>query len=165
MTRRILFALATVLLPLSAAKAQQANTSAESPKAGPQEMQVAVPKSRIELYTGLRVDGDTDWMIGAEYLYRQPAWKSLGISGFMELMFASDMIFMFGATGQYYITPLLNVETGPGYAIDGGGDFLWRLGAEYEVKMTKFSLVPKFYMDFVFGDTIFGFAVAFGLPR
>ena len=81
MTRRLLFALATVLLPLSAAKAQQANTSAEAAKAAPQEIQVAVPKSRIELYTGLRVDGDTDWMIGAEYLYRQPAWKNSASPG------------------------------------------------------------------------------------
>jgi hypothetical protein len=165
MTRRLLFALAAVLLPLSAAKAQQANTTTEAAKAGPQEMQVAVPRSRIELYTGLRVNGDTDWMIGAQFLRRQPGWKQFGAAGFMELLFASDMTFMFGLLAQYYITPLLLVETGPGWAIDGGGDFLWRLGAEYELKMTKFSLSPKFYMDFVYGTTIFGFGVGFGLPR
>jgi hypothetical protein len=165
MTRQLLVVLATTLLPLSAANAQQGTTTTDAAKAAPQEIQTAVPKGRIGLYTGLRANGDTDWMVGAEYLYRKPEWKQFGAAGFLELVFSGDMIFMFGALAQYYVTPLLVVETGPGYAINGGSDFLWRLGAEYELKMTRFSLSPKFYMDFVYGETIFGFGASFGLPR
>jgi hypothetical protein len=151
---------------MAAANAQQANASTAGPaRAASQELQVAVPTSRIELYTGLRVNGDTDWMLGAEYLHRRPEWKKFGAAAFLELVFASDLIFMFGATAQYFVTPQLVVETGPGFAVDGGSDFLWRLGAEYELKMTSLSLVPKFYMDFVYGTTIYGFGVAIGLPR
>lgn len=163
MTRRHYLAVfAAALLPMAAGNAQQ-NTATELGKAA-QEMQVPVPTSRIEFYGAFRVDGGTDFAIGAEYLHRRPEWKKFGAAAFVEMVFASDLIFMFGATAQYFVTPQLIVETGPGFAVDGGSDFLWRLGAEYELK-TKVSLTPKFYMDFVYGETIFGFGLAIGLPR
>jgi len=161
MIRRLFFAAA--LVPFAAGWSQQA-TTADSLKTA-QEIQVPVPQSRIDLYAGLRSNGGTDFMIGFEYSHRRPEWKNFGAAGFVEIVFASQTEFLFGALAQFIPTPKLILETGPGFAVDGGSDFFWRVGAEYHLQTARLVLIPKAYFDFIHGTTVFGYGLAIGARR
>ena len=158
------FVLAAALLPWGAAAAQQAGGTADSTSTA-QEVQVPVPTSRIDLYAGLRSNGGTDFMMGFKYTRRQPEWKQFGAAGFVEVVFSDDIAFLFGALGQFYPMPNLILETGPGFAVNGGSDFFWRVGGEYQLKTANLVLIPKAYFDFIHGTTVFGYGLAIGLNR
>jgi hypothetical protein len=160
MIRRLFFAAA--LVPFAAGWSQQA--TADSMKTA-QEIQVPVPQSRIDLYAGLRSNGGTDFMIGFEYSHRRPEWKNFGAAGFVEIVFASQTEFLFGALAQFIPTPKLVLETGPGFAVDGGSDFFWRVGGEYHLQTARLVLIPKAYFDFIHGTTVFGYGLAIGARR
>ena len=59
----------------------------------------------------------------------------------------------------------LLLETGPGVAIDGGSDFFWRVSGEYELRIRRLFVIPKFYLDFVRGTTVVGYGLAIGRGR
>ena len=156
--------LVAALLPWGAGWAQQAGGAADSAKA-PQEVQTPVPTSRVEIYAGLRSNGGTDFMMGFKYTHRRPEWKQFGAAGFVEVVFSDDVGFLFGALGQFYPTPKLLLETGPGFAVNGGSDFFWRVGGEYTLQTARLVIIPKAYFDFIHGTTVFGYGLAIGARR
>ena len=158
------FVLAAALLPWSAAAAQQAGGTSDSTKAA-QEIQVPVPTSRIDIYAGLRSNGGTDFMMGFKYSHRRPEWKQFGGAGFVEVVFSDDIAFLFGALAQFYPTPKLILETGPGFAVNGGSDFFWRIGGEYHLQTSRLVFIPQAYFDFIHGTTVFGYGIAIGARR
>lgn len=158
MIRRLL--VATALIPWMAAGAQQA--SATDSASAAQEIQVPVPQSRIDLYAGLRSNGGTDFMMGFKYSHRRPEWKNFGAAGFVEVVFANQTEFLFGALAQFIPVPRLILETGPGFAVDGGSEFFWRIAGEYELQTRKLAIIPKAYFDFINGTTVFGYGLAIG---
>jgi hypothetical protein len=162
MIRRLL--LAATMVPFVASWAQQ-GAAATEPTATAQELQVPVPTSRIDLYAGLRSNGGTDFMMGFKYSHRRPEWKNFGAGGFVEVVFASQTEFLFGALAQFYPTKNLILETGPGFAVDGGSDFFWRVGGEYQLQTARLVLIPKAYFDFIHGTTVFGYGLAIGARR
>ncbi len=161
MIRRLLFA--TALVPCVAGWAQQ-GAPADSMSTA-QQIQTPVPTSRIDLYAGLRSNGGTDFMMGFKYSHRRPEWKNLGAAGFVEIVFANNTEFLFGALAQFIPSPKLILETGPGFAIDGGSDFFWRIGGEYLLQTARLVLIPKAYFDFIHGTTVFGYGLAIGARR
>ena len=54
------------------------------------------------------------------------------------------------------------LEAGPGFAINDGTEFLFRVGAGYEIERARLTITPKVYFDFIGGDTSIGFVVALG---
>ena len=160
MTRMLLFA---VLIPWVGSEAQQA-ASATPPTAAQQEPQVAAPKNSVDFYAGLRSNGGTDFMTGVEFSRRQPDWKAFGGAAFLEVVWADDTAILLGAMLQFIPFRRLMLETGPGVVFNGGSDFFWRVGGEYELSGRRLSLIPKLYLDFVHGTTVFGYgiAIAFG---
>ena len=162
MIRRLV--LSAALFPLSAGLAQQSGSATDSANA-PQEIQVPVPTSRVDLYAGLRSNGGTDFMMGFKYTHRRPDWKNFGAAGFVEVVFSEDIAFLFGALGQVYLMPNLILETGPGFAVNGGSDFFWRVGGEYQLQTQNLVLIPKAYFDFIHGTTVFGYGLAIGFKR
>ena len=85
------------------------------------------------VYLGLTVDHDAFFTLGAEYSRRQPEWKAWGGTAFLELIFASDVEFLIGATVNYYLQNLV-FETGPGLLLSHGTEFFWRIGAGYQIQ-------------------------------
>ena len=113
------------------------------------------------VYLGLTVDHDAFFTLGAEYSRRQPEWKAWGGTAFLELIFASDVEFLIGATVNYYLQNLV-FETGPGLLLSHGTEFFWRIGAGYQIQAATLTYTPKAYIDFIAGTTLFGFGVAIG---
>jgi hypothetical protein len=107
-------------------------------------------------------DGGTDFMMGVKYSHRLPNTRTFAGAGFAEVAFASQTEFLLGALFQYMPVNRLLLETGPGLALDGGSDFLWRVSGEYELKIRRLSVIPKLYLDFVHGTTVVGYGVAIG---
>src|SRR5262245_63524593 len=104
-------------------------------------------------------------MLGFKYSHRRPEWKNLGGAGFVEVVFSDDTEFLFGAEAQWFPVPNLILETGPGFAVDGGSDFFWRVGGEYQLKTKNLVLIPMAYFDFIHGTTVFGYGLAIGTRR
>lgn len=161
MIRILLFA--AVVLPWKLALAQQ-GTALDTTNA-PQEVQAPVPVSRIDIYAGLRSNGGTNFMMGFKYSHRKPEWKQFGAAGFVEVVFSSPTEFLFGALAQLFPVPNLTLETGPGFAVDGGSDFFWRVGGEYRLQTRSLVLIPQAYFDFIHGTTVFGYGLAIGVKR
>ena len=158
MIRRLL--LATSLLPWGAGWAQQPDTAAKASTA--QEPQWSIPERRLDLYAGLRSNGGTNVMVGAKFSRRLPSTRNLAGAGFFEVAFADPTEYLVGALFQYMPVNRLLLETGPGLALDGGSDFLWRVSGEYELRARRLYLIPKFYLDFVNGTTVVGYGIAIG---
>ena len=158
MIRRLL--LATSLLPWGAAWAQQPDTAATAATA--QEPEWSMPRSRFDLYAGLRSNGGTNVMMGAKYSRRLPTTRAFAGAGFFEVAFADPTEYLVGALLQYMPVNRLILETGPGLALDGGSDFLWRVSGEYQLQIRRLALTPKVYLDFVDGTTVLGYGIAIG---
>ena len=156
--------LVATLLPWGAGWAQQPGGPADSTKAA-QQGPATVPPSHVEIYAGLRSNGGTNFMMGVKYTHRRPEWKQFGAAGFIEVVFADDVGFLFGALGQFYPTPKLLLETGPGLAVNGGSDFFWRMGAQYTLEAGRLVLIPQAYLDFIHGTTVVGYGIAIGSRR
>jgi hypothetical protein len=160
MIRRLLL-VTPLILPWGAGWAQQPSTP--PPASAPQEPQWSIPERRFDLYAGLRSgDGGTDFMMGVKYSHRLPNTRTFAGAGFAEVAFASQTEFLLGALFQYMPVNRLLLETGPGLALDGGSDFLWRVSGEYELKIRRLSVIPKLYLDFVHSTTVVGYGVAIG---
>jgi hypothetical protein len=159
MIRRLL--LAASLLPWMAVWAQDTTTVAPTTTAP--QTQASGKRNSLDLYAGLRTNGGTDFMMGAKFTQTRAEWKNLGFSGFLEVVFANDTEFLLGALAAWTPTPRLLLETGPGFAFDGGSDFFWRIAGEYEMQIgRRLRLVPKGYVDFIHGTTVFGYGLAIG---
>ena len=158
---RSLLCAAIIVVPFAEGSAQQPDSV--PPASAPQQVEVAVPQSSLEFYAGARSNGGTDFMSGMQYSRRMTG-KPYGGAGFLEIVWSDPTQWLLGALFQFTPTPRLMIETGPGLAINGGTDFLWRIGAEYDLKGRRLSLIPKAFFDFVHGTTVFGYgvAVAFG---
>jgi len=158
MIRRLL--LAATLLPWGALWAQQPDTTAHASTA--QEPTWEIPRRRLDLYVGLRSNGGTDVMVGAKFSRRLPSTRNMAAAGFFEVAFSDPTEYLLG--GLFQIMPVnhLLLETGPGVAIDGGSDFFWRVSGEYELKIRKLFVIPKFYLDFVHSTTVVGYGIAVG---
>ena len=158
MIRRLLIAMS--LLPWGTAWAQQPDTAAKTTTT--QEPEWSIPPRRIDLYAGLRSNGGTSFLMGVKYSRRLPSTTNFAGAGFFEVAFASPTESLLGGLVQYMPLNRLLLETGPGWAIDGGSDFFWRVSGEYELKIRRLSLIPKFYVDFVQSTTVFGYGLAIG---
>ena len=158
MIRRLL--LATSLLPCGAGWAQQPDTAA--PAATAQEPEWSIPQRRLDLYAGLRSNGGTNFMMGAKFSRRLPSTRTFAGAAFFEVAFASPTEYLLGGLLQYMPANRLLLETGPGVAVDGGSDFFWRVSGEYELQIRRLFLIPKAYVDFVHGTTVFGYGLAIG---
>ena len=158
MIRRLL--LAASLLPWGTAWAQQPDTAAKATAV--QEPQWSMPPSRLDFYAGLRSNGGTDFMMGLKYSRRLPEKTNLAAAGYFEVAFASETEYLLGALFQYMPLNRLLLETGPGVALDGGSAFYWRVSGEYEMRIRRLSVIPKFYLDFVHSTTVFGYGIAIG---
>ena len=158
MIRRLL--VAASLLPWGVGWAQQADTT--KPASAAQEPTWSMPPRSLDIYAGLRSNGGTHFMMGAKYGRRLPSSRNMGIAGFGEVAFASQTEFLVGALFQIMPVNRLLLETGPGGEFDGGSNFFWRVSGEYELKIRRLSLIPKFYVDFVQSTTVFGYGLAIG---
>ena len=158
MIRRLL--LATSLLPWGAGWAQQPVTAAPADTA--QEPQWSIPERRLDLYAGLRSNGGTNFMLGAKFSRRLPSKRTLAGAGFFEVAFADPTEYLLGALLQYMPLHRMLLETGPGVALDGGSEFLWRVSGEYELQIRRLFLIPKVYLDFVNSTTVLGYGLAIG---
>ena len=158
MIRRLL--LATSLLPWGAGWAQKADTATAASTT--QEPQWSMPPRRLDLYAGLRTNGGTNFMMGVKYARRIPSTRTFAGAGFFEVAFASPTEYLLGGLFQYMPVNRLLLETGPGVAFDGGSDFFWRVSGEYELRIRRLFLIPKAYLDFVHGTTVFGYGIAIG---
>ena len=147
----------TMLYPAFAASAQQPTTA--PPPSTPQETQPG-PRRHGKVFLGFRTDGGTDFTLGAEL--SQNKERGLALAGFAELIFADDLAFLLGGTLQYHTRNRLYVETGPGFAFDGGSDFVWRVGAGYVLSPVGLTITPKLYLDFVSGETLLGYGILLG---
>ena len=158
MIRRLL--LATSLLPWGLAWGQDSVTAA--PAATAQEPQWSIPPRRLDFYAGLRSNGGTNFMLGAKFSRRIPNTRTFAGAGLFEVAFTSPTEFLLGALAQWMPVNKLLLETGPGFALDGGSEFFWRVGGEYELQLRRLFIIPKGYVDFVDGTTVFGYGVAIG---
>ena len=158
MIRRLL--LATSLLPWGAGWAQ--DTVAVAPATTAQEPEWSIPPRRLDFYAGLRSNGGTNFMMGAKFSRRIPNTRTFAGAGFFEVTFTSPTEFLLGALAQWMPVNRLLLETGPGVALDGGSDFFWRVSGEYELQIRKLFIIPKGYVDFVHGTTVFGYGLAIG---
>ena len=158
MIRRLL--LAASLLPWCTGWAQQPDTAA--PASAAQEPTWSIPERRLDLYAGLRSNGGTNFMMGAKYSRRLPSTRNFAGAGYLEVAFSDPTEYLLGGLFQYMPLNRLLVETGPGVAIDGGSDFFWRVGGEYELRIRRLFLIPKAYLDFVHGTTVVGYGLAIG---
>jgi len=160
MIRRLL--LATSLLPWGATAgwAQQPDTAAAAKTA--QEPTWSIPKRRLDFYAGLRSNGGTNVMLGAKYSRQLPSSRNMAAAGFFEVGFSDPVEFLLGALFQYMPVNRLLLETGPGVEFDGGSNFFWRVSGEYELQARKLFLIPKFYLDFINGETVVGYGIAIG---
>jgi hypothetical protein len=158
MIRRLL--LVTSLLPWGAGWAQQPDSAA--PAATAQEPEWTIPRSRLDLYAGVRSNGGTNFMMGTKYSRRLPTTRTFAGAVFFEVAFASPTEYLLGGLLQYMPANRLLLETGPGVAVDGDSDFLWRVSGEYELQIRRLLLIPKVYLDFVDGTTVLGYGVAIG---
>ena len=152
--------LATSLLPWGAAWAQQAEQAA--PASTAQEPEWSIPQSRLDVYAGLRSNGGTNAMLGAKYSHRLPATRTFAGAGYFEVIFSSPTEFLLGGLFQYMPVNRLLLETGPGLAIDGGSEVFWRVSGEYELRIRRLFVIPKFYLDFVNSTTVVGYGLAIG---
>jgi hypothetical protein len=158
MIRRLL--LATSLLPWGAVWAQ--DTTAV-PASTAQEPEWSIPRRRLDLYAGLRSNGGTNVMVGAKFSRRLPSTRNMAAAGFFEVAFSSpETEYILGALFQYMPLNRLLLETGPGAEFDGGSNFFWRVSGEYELRARKLFIIPKFYLDFIEGETVVGYGVAIG---
>jgi len=158
MIRRLL--LATSLLPWAAAWAQEPTPAAPATPA--QEPTWSIPERRLDLYAGLRSNGGTNFMMGAKYSRRIPTTRNFAGAGFFEVAFASPTEYLLGGLFQYMPLNRLLLETGPGLAIDGGSEVFWRVSGEYELRIRRLFVIPKFYLDFVNSTTVVGYGLAIG---
>ena len=158
MIRRLL--LVTSLLPWGAVWAQ--DSVAATPASASQEPTWTIPPRRLDFYVGLRSNGGTDLMVGVKFSRRLPSSRNMAAAGFFEVAFTDPTEYLIGGLFQFMPVNRLLLETGPGLAIDGGSDFFWRVSGEYELQIRRLSLIPKAYVDFVHGTTVFGYGLAIG---
>ena len=159
MIRRLL--LVASLLPWTTGLAQQARSAA--PAAPPlQDAEWTIPDRRLDFYAGLRSNGDTDFMTGVKYSRRLPSARRFAGAGFLEVTFSDPTLYILGGLLQFMPLHRLLLETGPGVALNGGSEFLWRVGAEYELQIDRLLLIPKVYLDFVDGTSVVGYGIAIG---
>lgn len=150
--------IAAVLFP-HAGFAQQ--TFIAAPASAAQET-VFVKPATVAVYMGFTTDGGTDFTLGGEFTVRKPEWKAFGVGAFFDYIFDNNGDFLLGVTAHYFLPRnRLVFEAGPGWAFDGS-DFLFRVGAGYEIARGALVIEPKTYFDFVYGTTLWGFGVAIG---
>ena len=165
MIRRLL--VVAVLLPWSAG-AQQAHRAALAAdvRSVPQEAEWSIPQSRFEIYAGIRGNDGADFLLGGKYSHRLPGARKWAAAGFTEVVFTDPTLLLFGGLLQWMPINHFLLETGPGLAVyDGGNDFFWRAGAEYELLLDRLSLRPKVYVDFVNSTTVVTYGLAIGSRR
>lgn len=151
--------IAAILFPCATGLAQQ--TVSLSSASAAQET-VYVKPATVAVYMGFTTDGGTDFTLGGEFTVRKPAWKAFGAGAFFSYIFSNNGDFILGATAHYFLPRNKFVlEAGPGWAFDGS-DFLFRVGAGYEIARGALVIEPKTYFDFVYGTTLWGFGVAIG---
>jgi hypothetical protein len=101
--------------------------------------------------------------VGAKFSRRLPSTRNMAAAGFFEVAFSSpETEYILGALFQYMPLNRLLLETGPGAEFDGGSNFFWRVSGEYELRARKLFIIPKFYLDFIEGETVVGYGVAIG---
>ena len=162
MIRRLLVAAA--LLPWGVAWAQQTDTT-KTVSAAP-EPEWSIPTRSLDFYAGIRSGGGaTDVMLGAKFSRRIPSTRNMAAAGLAEVAFGDETEFLIGALFQLMPVNHLLLETGPGMEFDGGSNFFWRVGAEYELRARKLFIIPKFYVDFVNSTTVVGYGLAIGRGR
>lgn len=166
MIRRLL--LVALLLPWSAAWAQQAQRSAltNGLRPAPQDAEWSIPLSRFEIYAGIRGNDGADFLVGGKYSHRLPGARKWAAAGFTEVVFTDPTLVLLGGLLQWMPVNHFLLETGPGIAVyEGGNDFFWRAGAEYELLLDRLSLRPKVYVDFVNSTTVVTYGLAIGTRR
>ena len=164
MIRRLVLAASLSLLPWGVAWSQQTDTTKAASAA--QEPTWAIPTRSLDFYAGLRSGGGgTDVMFGLKYARRIPSTRNMGVAGLAEVAFGNETEFLLGALFQIMPVNHLLLETGPGMEFDGGSNFFWRVGGEYELRARKLFIIPKFYVDFVNSTTVVGYGVAIGRGR
>ena len=166
MIRRLL--LVAMLLPFSAAWTQQVQRAALSPgiRPVPQESEWSMWDSRFEIYAGIRGNDGAEFLVGGKYSHRLPGARKWGAAGFTEVVFSDPTLILIGGLLQWMPVNDFLLETGPGLAIyDGGNDFFWRAGAEYELLLDRLSVRPKVYVDFVNSTSVVTYGLAIGSRR
>lgn len=164
MIRRLVIAASLSLLPLGVALSQQTDTTKTA--SASQAPTWSMPPRSLDFYAGLRSGGGaTDVMFGLKYGRRLPGKTNMGIAGLAEVAFGNETEFLVGALFQLMPVNHLLLETGPGMEFDGGSNFFWRAGAEYELRARKLFIIPKFYVDFVNSTTVVGYGLAIGRGR
>ncbi|HEX5071722.1 MAG TPA: hypothetical protein VFW03_00880 [Gemmatimonadaceae bacterium] len=163
MIRRLL--LAASLLPWGVALSQQTDTTTKTASAA-QEPTWSIPTRSLDFYAGLRSGGgNTDVMLGAKFSRRIPSTRNMAAAGLAEVAFGDQTQFLVGALFQIMPVNHFLLETGPGMEFDGGSNFFWRVGGEYELRARKLFIIPKFYVDFVNSTTVVGYGLAIGRGR
>ena len=164
MIQRLVIAASLSLLPLGVAWSQQTDTTKAASVS--QAPTWSMPPRSLDFYAGLRSGGGgTDVMLGLKYGRRLPGKTNMGIAGLAEVAFGNETEFLVGALFQLMPVNHLLLETGPGMEFDGGSNFFWRVGAEYELRARKLFIIPKFYVDFVNSTTVVGYGLAIGRGR
>jgi hypothetical protein len=162
MIRRLV--IAASLLPWGVGWAQQTDTTKAASAA--QEPAWSIPERSLDFYAGLRSGGGaTDVMLGAKFSRRIPSTRNMAAAGLAEVAFGDETEFLLAALFQIMPVNRLLLETGPGMEFDGGSNFFWRVGAEYELRARKLFIIPKFYVDFVNSTTVVGYGLAIGRGR
>jgi len=162
MIRRLV--IAASLLPWGVGWAQQTDTTKAASAA--QEPAWSIPDRSLDFYAGLRSGGGaTDVMLGAKFSRRIPSTRNMAAAGLAEVAFGDETEFLLAALFQIMPVNRLLLETGPGMEFDGGSNFFWRVGAEYELRARKLFIIPKFYVDFVNSTTVVGYGLAIGRGR
>jgi len=162
MIRRLV--IAASLLPWGVGWAQQTDTTKAASAA--QEPAWSIPDRSLDFYAGLRSGGGaTDVMLGAKFSRRIPTTRNMAAAGLAEVAFGDETEFLLAALFQIMPVNRLLLETGPGMEFDGGSNFFWRVGAEYELRARKLFIIPKFYVDFVNSTTVVGYGLAIGRGR
>ena len=113
------------------------------------------------LYAGATINATTDFTLGLEYVRRQPDAR-FGFGGYLDMvLFAHDAEVLLGVTANYFVSNFV-LETGPGLVLTHDFEFLWRVGAGYDLKWRNLSVTPKAYVDFVGGESFVGLGLAVG---
>lgn len=106
---------------------------------------------------------NTDFSIGVDYQYR--VHRYLGLGALMDYA-AGDLRTTVFAAGAF-IRPVggLQILTAPGFESHAGKRHaLFRLGFYYEFPFAdRFALTPNFNIDFVNGEQVYIYGVAFGV--